>query len=139
MTDLPKAKRKNQSAYTEVHNEIFFLLENGYSVFQITAYLTEKYPNQHFKMHGIYSYIRRQRKNGTAAVIKNSISIKTETKVPQKQVAFSTEKKAVKSDEIADVPKQGQAQIEHGNKAMAALMEAGLVGEPPTKKHDDDF
>lgn len=124
MNELLETKRYNQSKYAKFHNDIFSLLEKGYSVQKICDILNNENPEMDLKLNGIYSYIRLRKKNGNAHIIEN---IPTEKKLAvqiQKQPEESTVQK-------------GQPLISSG-KAASAFVDAGLVSEPVTKNKQDD-
>lgn len=73
-TDFPKQKRLNESKYTIAHNDIFQMLESGYSVTKIVEYISSKYPENDFKTTGVYSYIRQKRKDGKNRVLETTKS-----------------------------------------------------------------
>lgn len=124
MNELLETKRYNQSKYAKFHNDIFSLLEKGYSVQKICDILNNENPEMDLKLNGIYSYIRLRKKSGNNHVIEN---IPTEKKVAvqiQKQPEESTVQK-------------GQPLISSG-KAASAFVDAGLVSDPVTKNNQND-
>ena len=126
MAELLETKRYNQSKYTKFHNDIFSLLEKGYSVQKICDILNDENPEMNFKLNGIYSYIRLRKKNGNARVIED---ISTEKKGVVQNTHFQPENLA---------GQQNQKRVS-GGKATSAFFKAGLVSDPPTEKKKDDL
>ena len=124
MNELLETKRYNQSKYAKFHNDIFSLLEKGYSVQKICDILNNENPEMDLKLNGIYSYIRLRKKNGNDRIIEN---IPTEKKSGV-QIQTQPEKSTVQ---------KGRPLISSG-KAADAFIDAGLVSEPVTKQKQDD-
>lgn len=126
MAELLETKRYNQSKYAKFHNDIFSLLEKGYSVQKICDILNNENPEMNFKLNGIYSYIRLRKKNGNACIIED---ISTEKKRVVQNTHFQPENLA---------GQQNQKRVS-GGKATSAFFNAGLVSDPPTEKKKDDL
>lgn len=124
MNELLETKRYNQSKYAKFHNDIFSLLEKGYSVQKICDILNDENPEMDLKLNGIYSYIRLRKKSGNDHIIEN---IPTEKK---SEVQIQTQ------PEESTIPK-GKPLISRG-KAASAFVDAGLVSEPVTKSNEDE-
>lgn len=87
-TDFPKQKRLNESKYTIAHNDIFQMVERGYSVTKIVEYINSKYPENDFKTTGVYSYIRQKRKDGKSRVLETTRTTRQDTN-PKKQEDYN--------------------------------------------------
>ena len=124
MNELLETKRYNQSKYAKFHNDIFSLLEKGYSVQKICDILNNENPEMDLKLNGIYSYIRLRKKSGNDHVIEN---IPTEKKAAV-QIQTQPEK--------SKFPK-GQETISSGEGA-SKFIAAGLVSDPVTKNNQND-
>ena len=129
MTNFSIKKRKNQSAFNEYHNQIFSLLEQGYSVPQIFEYLKQKSQNNELLLNGLYSFIRRKKEKGLNKILPE---IKT-TEKENIQTEIKSEHESTPESNFSSVEKETE------ELSPTEIFRRKFGDTPPPAKSDDDF
>lgn len=133
MSELPIKKRKNQSEFDKYHNQIFGLIEQGYSIPQIFEYLKQESQNDEMLLNGLYSFIRRKKAKGLNKVIpENHQSTEELSKPIQPEETKQIEEVNTSKPNFSSVVNSSNSKSESPNE----IMKRKFGDTPPPKKND---